>query len=461
MTRGQMTRAERERRQIRNITTGILVGVALGALILLYGVVSTFFIRPNEAVASVNGVNITRGTYLKVRRYNVFQSIQQQIAQGNSTVNSSIQAAVKTVDNETTLDAATINQLIDGEVIHQYAKSDAALNISASDDDLKKEARKNYIPTPSAPETPASAVSPTSVVTTTTPFTPTATSTFTPGPPTHSPTATSTLPPVPGAEQTAEASYKNVITMLGKGTNAQPDDVACQLGCPNLSESDYLHLIVEPIFLQTKVTDKLSATKVLTEVEQIHAAHILTDTKDGANSIISLLEKHGSDPNSVYFKDLANLQSKEQLQRDAKQRNGGDLGWFPQKDSGFVQEFVDGAWPVPAGDFTHQPISTTFGFHVIKVLERDPHRPVPQSTIDQNKSKVFQDWLDAAKKKATIVSKAPAPAVQPTQPVIPDLTQAPIVLTPAPSGGTPAPTNPPAGTLPTTVSVSTPTTKPK
>src|SRR5207249_2505360 len=91
-----------------------------------------------------------------------------------------------------------------------------------------------------------------------------------------------------------------------------PGDPVCPLGCPNISESDYLHLIIEPQYLQTKVTDKL-ATEVITQVEQIHAQHILTDTEDGAKKIIQMLDAHGPDLDSKYFTELANTQSSEQL----------------------------------------------------------------------------------------------------------------------------------------------------
>src|SRR5947208_9957489 len=92
LTRGQLSRAERERRQIRNLYTAVIGVVSLVVLIILFAVVQSFIIRPNETIASVNNVNITRATYLKLRRYNVFQQEQQNqllAAAGQTTVDTS------------------------------------------------------------------------------------------------------------------------------------------------------------------------------------------------------------------------------------------------------------------------------------------------------------------------------------------------------------------------------------
>src|SRR4051794_7199968 len=81
LTRGQLSRAQREQQRIRNLYT---IGIVLGAFVLLVlavAVISTFIIKPNTAVASVNGVNINRSTYDKLRKWNLYQQIQQQAIQ--------------------------------------------------------------------------------------------------------------------------------------------------------------------------------------------------------------------------------------------------------------------------------------------------------------------------------------------------------------------------------------------
>src|SRR6266566_2306065 len=135
MTRGQLSRAQREQQRIRNLYTA---GIALGAvvvLVLAYAVVSTFIIKPNSEVASVatkdhSAVNMNRATYDKLRRWNLYQQVQQQAIQqqfsqqtgGSSTDTSALTTAMqqlKDVDNETTLDQTTVQALVDNEVLRQ------------------------------------------------------------------------------------------------------------------------------------------------------------------------------------------------------------------------------------------------------------------------------------------------------------------------------------------------------
>jgi len=234
--------------------------------------------------------------------------------------------------------------------------------------------------------------------------------------------------PVPGARQTAEAEYKSYTAAIDSSTVPKAGDRYCGFGCPDMSESDYLSLIIDPGYRREKVTDQLAATGVMTTVEQIHAQHILTDTKEGAEKLIAELDK-GAD-----FTELANTQSSEQLQniQQGSQPNGGDLGWFPKKGSNFDQAFVDGAWPVPAGEYTKTPVQTTFGYHVIKVLERDPRRALSQTQIDTQRQQLYDDWLSGARAKAQI---SPAFAQQPTP-------TPPPLIEPTPPGGNPTPTAP-------------------
>ena len=435
LTRGQITRREREQQQIRNFSTAIIVAVSAAALILLFAALSTFVLKPNEEVASVNGVKITRAQYDKLRRWNAYQAdriqaAQQQAGQTGASATGST-GTLQAVANETSLDATTVNQLVDSEALRQASKSDPAVNISASEADLKAEALKDFVPPPVEPTATASSATATAPVSGTTAITPTVTATFTAGPPTQTPTSTPTLAPVPGSSATAVADYDRVIKAFSGSTAPKAGDAVCDQGCPNISEGDYLHLVIEPRYLQTKVTDLLAA-KVATETEQIHAQHILTATEEGAKAIIAMLDK-GAD-----FTKLANEQSSEQNDPSrTAPKNGGDLGWFPQVGSGLVDEFVAGAWPVAAGTYTKTPVKTTFGYHVIKVIARDPHRPLSETQISDAKTKAYNDWFTNAKSKMTITTKLP-PASQPTQPAIVPPTSAPAQEQPTSAATPPA-----------------------
>src|SRR4051812_3867561 len=160
LTRGQLSRAQREQQRIRNLyTVGFIIGGVI-LLVLAFAVVSTFIIRPNTAVASVNGVNINRATYNKLRSWNLYQQVQQQAIQdqfsqqtgSGASDTSAITALIqqlKDVETESTLDQTTIQALVDDEVLRQKSASDYQVNPST--DDLKNEAKKDFLPTPTEP----------------------------------------------------------------------------------------------------------------------------------------------------------------------------------------------------------------------------------------------------------------------------------------------------------------------
>jgi parvulin-like peptidyl-prolyl isomerase len=344
-------------------------------------------------------------------------------------------------------------------VLRQKAQMD--FQIAASREELKAGAIKllGFLPTPTPPAEPSPTVQASGTITGASTITPTDTPTYTPGPPTNTPTKTATLPPVPGAQQTAEARYGTYMEAIDRGTAPRAGDPICVFGCPDLSEQDFLTLIIEPGVLQEKVTDHF-ATQIVTQVEQIHAQHILTDTEEGAKKIIEMLDA-GAD-----FSQMANTQSSEQISNVQRglTPNGGDLGWFPREGSSFVKEFVEGAWPVQAGQYTKTPVKTSFGYHVIKVLERDPNRMLTDDELESQKSQRYQDWFSAAKSawqgEGKITTKLPPAPVIPTQPVITEPTQAPAQQSPTPeAGGTASPAaSPPADTTPP--AASTPAAEP-
>ncbi len=461
LTRGQLSRVQQEQKKIRNLYA---VAVAIGTLVVLVvglAVVTTFLIRPNTQVARVNDTSISRATYEKLRRYSVYQTLQnnllqQQYSGSSSQVSDADLVALRNVADESNLDEATVSQLINDELLRQASVQQ--FDMKPSEQDLKTYVLKDFAPQPTPPATPEpSPAAPTitstqSVTVSVTPNTPTPTLTPTVGSPTATPSLTATLPPVPGAEQTAVALYNRYVEALDQSVKPQPGTVFCSVGCPNISESDYLKLIVEPRYRHDKVVDKLAATEVMTQVEQIHVQHILTDTEEGAKAIKEMLDK-GAD-----FTKLANTQSKDTAAKN------GDLGWTPKEDSSFVPEFTEAAFKVPVGQYS-DPVKTQFGWHIIKVLERDPKRALAQDIVERKKTKAYDDWLDKARQAAKI-EPAPTPTPAPPTPLVSQPTLPPAVpptlqTTPGTpeAGGTPTvPGTAPAQATPTqaATSVSTP-----
>ncbi len=89
---------------------------------------------------------------------------------------------------------------------------------------------------------------------------------------------------------------------------------------------------------------------------------------------------------------------------------GGDLGWFGH--AAMVKEFDEAAFALKPGDIS-QPITTTFGVHLIQVLEKDPQHKLEERTLTQKRTQAYQDWLkvevDAAKivRPEDLTSKLP------------------------------------------------------
>jgi parvulin-like peptidyl-prolyl isomerase len=119
---------------------------------------------------------------------------------------------------------------------------------------------------------------------------------------------------------------------------------------------------------------------VSTTAEQVHARHILVDTLDTANQIEARL-KTGED-----FAALAIALSTDTGSKD----QGGDLGWFPRGQ--MIPAFEDVAFALPVNQIS-DPISTTYGVHIIQVLGHESNRPLDTAALQQAQSNAFNDWL--------------------------------------------------------------------
>lgn len=126
-----------------------------------------------------------------------------------------------------------------------------------------------------------------------------------------------------------------------------------------------------------------------TKAEQVHAAHILFATAEDANKVIPLV-KQGQD-----FGALAKQYSQDTATKD----NGGDLGWFPRGVMDAQFEAI--AFQLPPGQVSDL-VTTQFGFHLIKVLEKDPARALPPELLQTQRQQAFLDWLEEQRKAATV-----------------------------------------------------------
>jgi peptidyl-prolyl cis-trans isomerase SurA len=142
-----------------------------------------------------------------------------------------------------------------------------------------------------------------------------------------------------------------------------------------------------------------------TLVDQTHARHILvrvnelTSEAEAKAKIERMKDRLDSGAN---FADLAKLNSE-----DASAAKGGDLGWLSPGDT--VAEF-DEAMKKLQPNQVSPPVRTSFGWHLIEVLERrkqdvtvDRARSEAQTAIRQRKAdEAFQDWVRQVRDKAFV-----------------------------------------------------------
>ena len=159
---------------------------------------------------------------------------------------------------------------------------------------------------------------------------------------------------------------------------------------------------------------------------EYHARHILVATEPFAQKIIERLDK------GEKFDALAKSES-----MDSSKNNGGDLGWFTP--GRMVPEFAGAVMALKAGEYTHKPVQTQYGWHVIQLLETREVTPPPFEQVRQRllqvvQAKKFREYQDELLRNAKVekfldktAAAAPGAAQSPAAP-------------PAAAPPTPAPT---------------------
>ena len=140
--------------------------------------------------------------------------------------------------------------------------------------------------------------------------------------------------------------------------------------------------MVETQLLYEKLEKDMGAS-VPSSAEQVHARHILVDSEDKAKELVAKLKAGGN------FDELAKAES---LDTGSKEQ-GGDLGWFPR--GSMAEEFENAAFQLAPNQIS-DPVKTTFGWHIIQVLEKDPNRTLDEQVLQQRQQAVVSEWLDGA-----------------------------------------------------------------
>ena len=137
---------------------------------------------------------------------------------------------------------------------------------------------------------------------------------------------------------------------------------------------------------------------------QYHLAHILISVKSDSNPNGLSDEDAKKKAEEILKKikdgaDFATL-AKENSNDTANASNGGDLGWSSKEDNSFVSEFSSAAYAL-SKDQVSDVVKTSFGYHIIKVLD------TKDSSFDELKTSLEEKAAEqAVQKDSAIVSKA-------------------------------------------------------
>lgn len=151
-----------------------------------------------------------------------------------------------------------------------------------------------------------------------------------------------------------------------------------------LSEA-YLARLIEDSVLIDEVRKAHAPSR---EAEQVHARHILVADKETGQLVISRLEAG---------EEWGALASEFSLDTSNKESEG-DLGWFGR--GVMVPAFEEAAFALEPGTMS-ELIETSFGYHLIQVLEKGM-REVDSSTYDSMVSEAFFAWFSEQSAAAEI-----------------------------------------------------------
>ncbi|MFO7696582.1 MAG: peptidylprolyl isomerase [Anaerolineae bacterium] len=386
--RRHISRMEQERRMRRWLYTGVGATFGLVFLLLAWGLVDNYVLKPARPVATVGGEQIRTDEYQKLvqyRRYDsqmYLQTLEQQRQQfaaveGQEFLVDYIDQQIQQIQQTYSyLPTSVLDQMIQDLVIRQEAAK-RGITVTAAEVQTLLEQQFGYDPNAQAAAeavatleagwTPTPEVAPTAVVTTTGEITVTEEIAATPTPyPTEVPMT---------AEEFASDSARFF------------EAIESEVG---LTEADFRRLL-ESSLLQDKVEAALKA-EMSTTAEQVHARHILVATEEEAQQVLDRLAAGEA------FDALA----KELSTDTGSGAEGGDLGWFGRGQ--MVEAFEAAAFSLEPGTIS-EPIATTYGYHIIEVLERDDNRALEGDALATYQNTQLQAWYTERTTSEDVVRK--------------------------------------------------------
>jgi peptidyl-prolyl cis-trans isomerase C len=200
----------------------------------------------------------------------------------------------------------------------------------------------------------------------------------------------------------AEAAHADGFMLDDEGLQARVDSLASQVGGADaLSAWEAAHGYTDEAFRSELkraaesawMRDKIVAA-VPSTAEQVHVQQILLYNQDTAQTFLNQLNG-GAD-----FDELASK---------ADPLTRGDLGWLPR---GYLLEpkIEAAAFGLEVGQHS-DVIATDVGFHIVRILARDPQRPLSPDAYLALQELALKNWIEEQRQQATIIFEG-----QPEQP---------------------------------------------
>jgi len=192
----------------------------------------------------------------------------------------------------------------------------------------------------------------------------------------------------------AQAARADGFSLDEAGLKARIESLAAQIGGAEAlskwqSEHGYNELAFQSA-LKRAAEAAWMRDKILAEVpstaEQVHVQQILLYNQDTALSFLTQLNG-GAD-----FDELA-------LRADPL--TGGDLGWVPR---GYLLEpkIEEAAFNLTVGQYS-DVIATDVGFHILRILARDPQRPLSPDAYLSLQELALKTWIQEQRQQAEVV----------------------------------------------------------
>lgn len=428
----RVPRREIQARRQRLVRWGVAAAGLLALIVLASGLIYEYVYKPNQTLATVGPVNISRQDYWKSRAIGLYEQAQQyrdfaqfvgpdQQGQYLGLAQQSL-AELPTVWGSTDVDPPSLAKMVDDQI---YLQGMDNLGLAMSEDEINTFALNRFAP----PGAPLIAPSPTPTLTAERAAMATSTAAALFPSPLASPVSAKPVSgspvsgtPVAGTPiaSTPVAGTASLATPISGTPVGTPLAVAptAPAATPNptearataeagfaqfadqvfpvahVSQQDYERLVAAPTLARQKVGDAVAAT-VGQSAPQVRAAHILLPTREEADAARARVTTGGEDFATV---------ARELSTDEATAANGGELGWFTRDE--MVAPFAEAAFALEPGAIS-EPVETEFGWHVIKVLERDPDRALTDLQINRLQQTAEERWVAEQRAALNVTSTLP------------------------------------------------------